>query len=150
MNACFGCDPRNPTGLHMEYYRDAAGRLAARCRPSVHHSGLGRIVNGGLVATFAEETAAAAAGAHGDGGLVVARVEVDYERPALVEEELTAVVTSSVAAGRSVTVGVDVFSADARVAVLSAKFVLISAERLHGLAGITLAEAPACLVSGRS
>ena len=76
MNGCFGCDVANPAGLGMTFSLDSQGRLAASCRPGEQHRGLGRIVNGGLVTTFAEELAAAAAGAKGDGGLVVTRVEV--------------------------------------------------------------------------
>ena len=55
----------------MKFFRDAAGSLAASCGPTDLHKGLGRIVNGGLVTTFGEELAAAAAGATSDGGLVV-------------------------------------------------------------------------------
>ncbi len=150
MNGCFGCDPANTAGLGMTFSRDAAGRLTASCRPSSSHRGLGRIVNGGLIATFAEELAAAQAGAHGDAGLVVSRIEVDYERPAYVEDTLTGVVTASSRDGRNVAVTVEVHAAGQRVAMLRGSFALISESRLQSLAGITLAEAPACLTAGRS
>ena len=149
MNGCFGCDPANVAGLGMTFSLDAEGRLAASCRPGPAHRGLGRIVNGGLVTTFAEELAAAAAGAKGDGGLVVTHVEVDYERPAYVGAELMGVVTSTEREKKVVKVSVEVSSEAGRVAVLNATFVLMSEERLRELAGIGLDQAPACLVVGR-
>lgn len=149
MNGCFGCDPVNPAGLGMIFYLDALGRLSASCTPNETHKGLGRIVNGGLVTTFAEELAAAAAGAKGDGGLVVAKVEVAYERPAYVGAELRGVVTATSREKKAVNVSVDVSNEAGRVAVLNATFVLITEERLRELAGIGLEAAPACLVAGR-
>ena len=149
MNGCFGCDPVNVAGLGMTFSVDAQGRLAARCTPTQAHRGLGRIVNGGLVTTFAEELAAAAAGAKGDGGLVVTHIDVAYERPAYVEAELRGVATSTVRENKTVTVCVEVSSDAGRVAVLNATFLLLSEERLRELAGIGLDQAPACLVAGR-
>jgi hypothetical protein len=149
MNGCFGCDHAHPAGLGMRFFRDPSGRLCASCVPNDLHRGLGRIVNGGLVTTFGEELAAAAAGAKGDGGLVVARVEVVYERPAYVGIEMSGVVTSISQERKAVDVSVDVSSAGQRVAVLNAKFVLLSEEKLRELAGIGLDEAPACLVAAR-
>ena len=149
MNGCFGCDPANPAGLGMTFLLDPRGRLAATCTPDETHRGLGRIVNGGLVTTFAEELAAAAAGATSDGGLVVTRVEVAYERPAYVKAELRGVVTATVREGKTVTVSVDVENDAGRIAALTATFVLMSESRLRELAGIGLDQAPACLVAGR-
>ena len=149
MNGCFGCDRANPAGLGMKFFRDAEGRLAASCVPSDVHRGLGRIVNGGLVTTFAEELAAAEAGSKGDGGLVVSRIAVDYERPAHVGDEMRGVVRSSTQEKRVVNVVVDVSSGGQRVAVLDATFVLMSEQRLRELAGIGLDAAPACLVAAR-
>jgi acyl-coenzyme A thioesterase PaaI-like protein len=150
MNGCFGCDHANPAGLGMKFFRDAEGRLAASCVPTDLHRGLGRIVNGGLVTTFGEELAAAAAGARGDGGLVVSRVEVRYERPAYVGTEMRGVVTTTTQHKKAVDVTVDVSSGGQRVAVLNATFVLMSEERLRELAGIGLEAAPACLVAART
>lgn len=149
MNGCFGCDGANPAGLGIRFFRAADGRIAASCVPTALHRGLGRIVNGGLVTTFAEELAAAAAGARGDGGLVVSRIEVRYERPAYIDVEMTGVVTATAQEKKAVEVAVDVFSAGQRVAQLDATFVLMSEERLRELAGIGLDAAPACLVAAR-
>ena len=150
MKGCFGCDHANPAGLGMKFLRDVEGRLAASCVPTVQHRGLGRIVNGGLVATFGEELAAAAAGARGDGGLVVSRVEVKYERPAYVGTEMRGVVITTTQDRKAVDVTVHVSSGGQRVAVLKATFVLMSEERLQELSGIGLDQAPACLVAARS
>ena len=149
MNGCFGCDHANPAGLGMKFFRDAAGNLAASCVPTGLHRGLGRIVNGGLVTTFGEDLAAAAAGSTSDGGLVVSRVEVLYERPAYVGSEMRGVVSSLRRAGRAVDVSVDVSSDGQRVAVLNATFVLLSEAKLRDLSGIGLDQAPACLVAAR-
>lgn len=149
MNGCFGCDRDNPAGLGISFFRDTEGRLAAACSPTGIHRGLGRIVNGGLVTTFAEELAAAAAGERGDGGLVVSRIEVKYERPAYIDTPMRAVVTSLKQENKAVDVSVDVSSDGQRVAQLSATFVLMSEHRLRELAGIGLDAAPACLVAAR-
>jgi len=149
MNGCFGCDRANPAGLGMKFFRDAAGNLAASCVPTEQHRGLGRIVNGGLVTTFAEELAAAAAGATSDGGLVVSRIETLYERPAYIGTEMRGVVASMRREGKAVDVSVDVSSGGQRVAVLNASFVLLSEAKLRELSGIGLDQAPACLVAAR-
>lgn len=149
VSGCFGCDPGNAAGLGIRFSRDAGGRLTATCRPGAAHGGLGRIVNAGLVATLGEELAAAEAATHGDEGLVVSRVEVSYERPAYVESELVAVAVNSTRDGRTVTVSVDIMHADERIAALVGTFVLVSADKLLQMAGITLEQAPACLVAGR-
>jgi acyl-coenzyme A thioesterase PaaI-like protein len=149
MNGCFGCDGANPAGLRMRFFRDASGNLCARCTPTEVHRGLGRIVNGGLVTTFAEELAAAAAGQLCEGGLVVSRIEVNYERPAYIGTELRGVVTATRQEKKSVDVSVDVSSKDQRVARLNATFVLISEDRLRELSGAGLEAAPACLIAAR-
>lgn len=149
MNGCFGCDPSNKSGLGMVFYRDEERRLAARCRPSGIHRGLGRVVHGGLVASFGEELAALEAGAKGDGGLVVAEMNCKFERPALIDSDISAVVTESRVDGRRVHVTVEVSAQGERVAVVNSTFVLISEEKMRSIAGIGLTEAPACLVAGR-
>ncbi len=149
MSGCFGCDSGNTAGLGIAFHRDASGRLAACCRPGRAHRGLGNIVHGGLVALFGEELAALEAGSKGQGGLVVAEMNCKYERAALVENELSAVVAESRQEGKRVYVTVDVASGGERVAVLTSSFVLISAERLRDLSGLTLDQAPACLVGAR-
>lgn len=149
MSGCFGCDRANPAGLNMRFFRDPDGRLAAACVPTDLHRGLGRIVNGGLVTTFAEELAALAAGEANEGGLVVSHIEVHYERPAYVGAELRGVVTSVQRDKKAVQVSVDASSEGQRVAQLNATFVLISEQRLRDLSGEGLETAPACLVAAR-
>jgi acyl-coenzyme A thioesterase PaaI-like protein len=149
MNGCFGCDPSNAAGLGITFFRDPAGRLAARCTPNASHRGLGRIVHGGLVATFGEELAALEAGARGDGGLAAVEMDVKFERPAVVGTEMTAVVTAASQEQNRVRVAVEISAAGERIATLNSTFVLISAEHLREFAGITLEEAPACLVAAR-
>lgn len=149
MNGCFGCDPANQSGLGMVFYRDDANRLSARCRPTSKHRGLGKIVNGGLVALFGEELAASEAGTKGNAGLVAAEMHVKFERPAMVESEMSAVVTESRTDGRRVHVTVEVSAGSERVSTVNSTFVLISEDSLRAVAGIGLDEAPACLIAGR-
>lgn len=149
MNGCFGCDPANPAGLGIAFYREPAGRLAARCRPGAQHRGLGNLVHGALLAAFGEELAALEAGSKGEGGLLAAEMNVRFERPAPIEKELLAVVAESRHEGKRVFVTVDILSGGERVAVLSSSFVLVSAERLREISGVTLDRAPACLVAAR-
>jgi len=148
MNGCFGCDPGNPAGLGISFYRSASGALAARCRPDERHRGLGRLVHGSLVGAFGEELAALEAGSKGEGGLLAAETNVKFERPVSVGAELTAVVAHSEQKGRRVGVTVEIFSGE-RVAVVSTSFVLVSAERLREISGMTADQAPACLVAAR-
>jgi acyl-CoA thioesterase FadM len=89
------------------------------------------------------------AGSKGDGGLLAVEMNVKYERPAPVGAELTAAVTQSQREGRKVQVTVDIACNGERVAVLSSSFVLVSAERLREISGMTLDKAPACLVAAR-
>jgi len=149
VNGCFGCDSSNAAGLGIVFFKDPAGRLAARCTPNGFHRGLGRIVHGGLVATFGEELAALEAGARGEGGLAAVEMDIKFERPAIVGSEMVAVVTSASQEKKRVRVAVEISVAGERIATLNSAFVLISAERLHEFAGITLDEAPACLVAAR-
>lgn len=149
MNGCFGCDPANPAGLGIVFYREPSGRLAARCRPGVQHRGLGKLVHGALLAVFGEELAALEAGSKGDGGLLAAEMNIRFERPAPIDTELTAAVTASNQDGKRVQVTVDIACNGERVAVLNSSFVLVSAERLREVSGVTLDRAPACLVAAR-
>ena len=149
MNGCFGCDPANSAGLAIAFYREPSGRLAARWWPGAQHCGLGNLVHGGLLASFGEELAALEAGSKGEGGLLAAQMNVKFERPARVGAELTAAVTASHQEGRKVQVSVDVACNGERIAVVSSTFVLVSAERLREISGMTLDQAPACLVAAR-
>ena len=85
----------------------------------------------------------------GDAGLVAVELNVRFVRPALVESELSAVVTDSRVDGRRVHVTIEVSTAGERACVVDSTFLLISEDRLRSIAGIDLADAPACLVAGR-
>ncbi|MDF1575997.1 MAG: PaaI family thioesterase [Bacteroidales bacterium] len=54
--SCFGCSPTNPSGLHMEFYKEGE-ELLCRWDPSEHYQGFHNILHGGIQATMMDEIA---------------------------------------------------------------------------------------------
>jgi acyl-coenzyme A thioesterase PaaI-like protein len=47
-NACFGCGPANPQGLHVRSFA-AGDEVVARWRPQPHHEAYPGVLNGGII-----------------------------------------------------------------------------------------------------
>ena len=54
--SCFGCSPTNPSGLHMEFFKDG-DELVCRWDPVEHYQGFHDILHGGIQATMMDEIA---------------------------------------------------------------------------------------------
>lgn len=53
---CFGCSPNNPSGLHMEFFKDG-DEVICRWDPCEHFQGFHGILHGGIQATMMDEIA---------------------------------------------------------------------------------------------
>ncbi|MBN1425838.1 PaaI family thioesterase [Candidatus Fermentibacteria bacterium] len=53
---CFGCSPRNPYGLHMQFVHDEeASEVYALVSPAPEHCGYPGVLHGGIQATLLDE-----------------------------------------------------------------------------------------------
>ena len=50
-NACFGCGPANPDGLHVRSFV-AGDTVVAQWRPAAHHEAFPGVLNGGIIGTL--------------------------------------------------------------------------------------------------
>jgi hypothetical protein len=84
---CIGCSPTNPAGMRLLFRREGqeiVGRYAVPC----HFSGAPQLVHGGILALLLDEYSCAA-GYFLKGKLVITgSLEIRYERPAPIDEEL--------------------------------------------------------------
>ncbi len=54
--SCFGCSPTNPSGLHMEFFKEG-DELVCKWDPKEHFQGFHDILHGGVQATMMDEIA---------------------------------------------------------------------------------------------
>lgn len=54
--SCFACGPANPSGLHMEFFKDK-DEIVSRWDPGEHYQGFHDILHGGVQATMMDEIA---------------------------------------------------------------------------------------------
>jgi acyl-coenzyme A thioesterase PaaI-like protein len=54
--SCFGCSPTNPSGLHMEFFKEG-DELVCKWDPGDHFQGFHDILHGGVQATMMDEIA---------------------------------------------------------------------------------------------
>jgi acyl-coenzyme A thioesterase PaaI-like protein len=54
--SCFACGPGNPSGLHMEFYKDG-DEIVSKWDPSEQYQGFHDILHGGIQATMMDEIA---------------------------------------------------------------------------------------------
>lgn len=54
--SCFGCSPTNPSGLHMEFFKEG-NEIVCRWDPIDHFQGFHDILHGGIQATMMDEIA---------------------------------------------------------------------------------------------
>jgi acyl-coenzyme A thioesterase PaaI-like protein len=54
--SCFGCSPSNPSGLHMEFFKEG-DELLSKWDPKEHFQGFHDILHGGVQATMMDEIA---------------------------------------------------------------------------------------------
>lgn len=54
--SCFGCGPTNPSGLHMEFFKEG-DEIVCKWDPDIHFQGFNDILHGGIQATMMDEIA---------------------------------------------------------------------------------------------
>lgn len=52
---CFGCSPKNPYGLHMEFYEDGED-IVSIWHPETNYQGWVNTMHGGILSTLIDET----------------------------------------------------------------------------------------------
>ena len=86
---CFGCNPENPIGLHMEFYEDG-DYIISFLRPQEHLQGWVNTVHGGILSTIIDEIAGWTVSRKLQTTGVTSRLEVNYRHPvAVTEQQLT-------------------------------------------------------------
>lgn len=78
-NACFGCGPANPRGLHLRFEDDASG-ARARVRMDPAYQGAPGWLHGGMIALLLDEAMAKLNRRAGEAA-VTAELRVEYLRP---------------------------------------------------------------------
>ena len=79
-NACFGCGPANPTGLHLEFFQAPDGAVVSAATISNLFEGPPGYLHGGIIATLLDEAMSKAVRAQGFLSMT-RHMEVDYLRP---------------------------------------------------------------------
>ena len=80
LHNCFGCSPRNPIGLHLEFFEDGEW-LVARWHPSADYEGWHNVVHGGIQALLLDEICAWVVMRKLQTIGVTSKMEVKYIRP---------------------------------------------------------------------
>lgn len=95
---CFGCDPRNPIGLNLEFV-DKGDFVETRWMPSKDYEGWVDVVHGGIQATIMDEIASWVVFVKIGRSGVTARLDARYKKAVLVSDgeiHITARLTSLV------------------------------------------------------
>ena len=64
-NACFGCGPANPSGLHLEFFLAPDGAVVSSATISNLYEGPQGYLHGGIIATLLDEAMSKAVRAQG-------------------------------------------------------------------------------------
>lgn len=98
---CFGCGQDNPIGLKLAFQWDGT-TARAEFTPAKNYQGWSNIIHGGIIATMLDEAMGHAALYGGFSDFLTAKLQVNFKRPAVVNERL--IITASVVKteGRSV------------------------------------------------
>jgi len=84
---CFGCSRSNEAGLHLRFFRDGDRVRTTYRIPDKFHGAPG-IAHGGIVATILDELSCAAAVFLENVRVVTGELNVRYEQPCPVEQDL--------------------------------------------------------------
>ena len=86
-NKCFGCSPRNPSGLRMKFFTDENSLFSKVTVPD-HMCGWDRLVHGGVIATILDEIMSWSAITMLKRIILTKSMTVDFIKPILVGNEL--------------------------------------------------------------
>lgn len=85
---CFACGPRNPIGLHMQFYADDHS-VISRVTVGPHLCGWDNLVHGGVVSTLLDEIMSWTAIRFLKRFILTKTMRVDFVRPVYTDSELT-------------------------------------------------------------
>lgn len=86
---CFGCGPRNPSGLRLRFEREGDA-VTTTFRTREEHQGFPGYVHGGIITALLDETMSRVS-LLDDRWAMTARIDVRFRRPVMVDQEVTAV-----------------------------------------------------------
>jgi acyl-coenzyme A thioesterase PaaI-like protein len=82
--SCFGCSPKNASGLKMDFSEDGDD-IVCSWRPAVHFAGYDNILHGGIQATLHDEIASWVVFVKLSTAGFTERLEMDYRNPVRVD-----------------------------------------------------------------
>jgi uncharacterized protein (TIGR00369 family) len=82
---CFGCSPKNPIGLHLNFERDG-DRVLCQWQPEANYQGFHQVLHGGILATLLDEIAGWVVQAVVGTAGVTSEMNVKYLKPVYVHD----------------------------------------------------------------
>jgi uncharacterized protein (TIGR00369 family) len=138
-NACFGCGPANPLGMHLEFSRDEEGRrVLGTFRLGERYQGAPGMIHGGITAVVLDEALSKVARFY-DVRAVTAELTVEYLRPVHVDEEIHVEAHQQKAEGRQLYHYGEIRDAKGQVLVKArGRFVVVDPQRFRRANGVEL------------
>ena len=88
--SCFACSPSNPSGLHMEFYKDG-DEILSKWDPSEHYQGFHDILHGGIQATMMDEIASWVVFVMFDTAGMTYQLNTRFRKPVLISKGIVTV-----------------------------------------------------------
>ncbi len=88
--SCFGCSPNNPSGLHMEFFKEG-DELVCKWDPNDHFQGFHDILHGGVQATMMDEIASWVVFVMLDTAGVTYQLNTRFRKPVLISKGIITV-----------------------------------------------------------
>lgn len=82
---CFGCDPGNDIGLHLEFFEEG-NFIISKWDPAENYQGYINVLHGGIQATLQDELASWVVYVKAGTGGVTASMEIHYKKPVFVNQ----------------------------------------------------------------
>ena len=93
--SCFACSPTNPSGLHMEFYKDG-DEIVSKWDPSEHYQGFHDILHGGIQSTMMDEIASWVVFIMFDTAGMTYQLNVRFRKPVVISRGIVTVRASLV------------------------------------------------------
>jgi len=101
---CFGCGKRNPFGLRLKFRREGPG-VRTEFTPTAYYQAWADITHGGIITTLLDEAMGHAVLMSGYFGFLTASIQVNFKRPAYMNERL--VIRAEVVRNRGKTLQIE-------------------------------------------
>jgi len=88
--SCFGCSPTNPSGLHMEFFKEG-DELLCKWDPVEHFQGFHDILHGGIQSTMMDEIASWVVFVMLDTAGVTYQLNTRFKKPVLISRGIITV-----------------------------------------------------------